>query len=268
MTKILRRTIVRKIVCIFFIQVTLLTMFFVAYGYGAIEKITPEFADAPVIDGIRGTEWDDANTTYTSLDDLNVIIKVMQAEAILFISIEFDLEASARKETEFVGILIANSSTSDPEDFTDAKIVRFSNLTNGNYTYLDCYVDINTFNFSIDDSSDFEGDGAAKMEDTETIFYEFSIPIGIDDNNNVYLDYGNEYAFNITYGEWGIYPGGIAKSHSVLITIQNPLPPGIDLTELVLLILSIVSFSCIGAFLAVYSFKIIVLKKKIGRLLG
>jgi hypothetical protein len=244
-------------------------MFFVAFGHGAIEEITPEFADAPDIDGARGTEWDNANITYTSLDDLNIILRVMQSDTDLFISIEFDLELSARKETEFIALILSNSSSSDPENFIDAKIVRFSNLTNGDYIYLDCVVDIENYNFSSDSNLDFEGDGAAEMEDDQTIFYEFSIPIQIaDDNDDVSLEYTKEYAFNITYGEWGVYPDGITKSHCVLITIQTPLPPAIDLTEIVLLILSIISFSCIGAFLAVYSYKIIVLKKKIGRLLG
>jgi hypothetical protein len=244
-------------------------MFYITCGYGAIEEITPEFVDAPVIDGVRGSEWNGANTTYISLDNLSITLKVMQADARLFISIEFDLESSARKETEFIGILISNSSLSGPDNFIDAKIVRFSNLTNGDYTYLDCYVDINNYNFSNDNNTDIGGEGAAKMENAKTIFYEFSLPIGIiGDNEDVDLDYGKEYAINITYGEWGVYPGGISKSHCVLITILIPLPPVLDLTEIVIFILSIVSFSCIGAFLTIYIYKIIILKKKIGRLIG
>ena len=263
----MRKTILRKIVCVLFIQISLTAIFFVTYGLGANEEITPEFADAPNIDGILGDEWDVSNRTDISFEGLNGILKVMQDDTNLYISIEFNLDPSARNETEFVGILISNSSSNSPEDFVDAKIVRFSNLTSGDFAYLDCHV--NSYNLLNDTNINFDGDGAAQMYDYDTIAYEFSIPLGnIDDNDDAFLDFGNRYAFNITYGDWNLYPGGITKSHCVLITIQTPLPPAIDLTEIVLLILTIVSFSCIGAFLAIYSYKIIVLKKKIGRLIG
>ena len=243
-------------------------MFFGTYGYGANEEIIPEFADAPDIDGDLGDEWDVSNRTDIYFEGLNGILRVMQDNTNLYISIEFDLDPSARNETEFIGILISNSSSDSPEDFVDAKVVRFSNLTEGNFAYLDCYVD--NYNIKHNDTNmDCDGDGAAEMYDYDTIVYEFSMPYGkTDDNDDAFLEYGNKYAFNITYGDWNLYPGGITKSHCVLITIQTPISPEINLTEIVLFILSIVSFSCIGAFLAIYSYKIIVLKKKIGRLLG
>ena len=264
----MRRTTLKKVVCIFFIQVSLIAILFTTYGYGATEEITPEFANAPVIDGILGNEWDNANLTNTALADLNIKLRVMQDSTNLFISIEFDLDPSYRNDTEFIGILISNSSSANPEDFVDAKVVRFSNLTDGNYAYLDCYID--NYNIKQNDTNlDFDGNGAAKMYDSDTIIYEFSIPIGnTNDNDDAFLDYSNKYAFNITYGDWNVYPGGITKSHCVLITIQDQLPIDIDFTELVLFILSIVAYSFIGAFISLYKYKIIIFKKKIGRLIG
>ena len=270
MAIILRKTILRKVVCLFFIQISLIAMLFATYGYGANEEITPEFADAPVIDGVLGDEWDDANRTDIDFEGLNGILRVMQDNTNLYISIEFDLVRSERNDTEFIGILISNSSSNTPEDFVDVKVVRFSNLTNENYAYLDCYVD--NFNFKHNDTNlDFDGDGAAKLDDsdTDTIIYEFSIPLGTtNDNDDASLDYGKRYAFNITYGDWNLYPGGITLSHGVFIDIQNQLPIDTNFTELILFILSIVGSSCIGAFLALYTYKIIILKKKIGRLIG
>ena len=242
-------------------------MLFATYGYGANEEITPEFANAPDIDGILGDEWDDANRTDIDFGGLNGILRVMQDNTNLFISIEFNL--LGRKDTEFIGVLISNSSSNTPEDFVDAKVVRFSNLTLGNYTYLDCYVD--NYNFKHNDTNlDFDGDGAAaQIRDSNIIIYEFSIPLGTtNDNYDAFLDYGKIYAFNITYGEWNEYPGGLTLSHGVFIDIQNQLPIDTNFTELILFILSIVGSSCIGAFLSLYTYKIIVLKKKIGRLIG
>ena len=239
-----------------------MSIIFITFCQGATEEITPEFADAPIIDGILGSEWDGANTTNTALEDLLITLRVMQDNTNLYVSIEFDLDPLYRNDTEFIGILISNSSSSSSKDFIDAKIVRFTNLTNGEYLYLDCYVD--NFNPKHNDTNlIFDGNGAAKMYDSDTIIYEFSMPIdNSDDNDDVFLEYGSRYAFNITYGDWELYPRGVIKSHNVLVDIQDPLPSESNFTEIVLFILSIVFFSCIGAFLVFYSYKIIILKKK------
>ena len=246
-------------------QILLIAFIFPPYCYGAPVEVDPPYGTAPTIDGnYSNDEWDDANFTNSELahlQDLDIELGVKLCDSNLYILIRIEL--GGRPNEEFVAIIIANSTSY----FVDAKIIQFHNLTNDEFNYTDYYVEND--DFVQDDEMD--GNGAAKRDSTEinTVNYEFSIPIeDTGDSNDVYLECGKSYLFNISYGDSPSYPGGIIKSNLFSINIQEQSSPQIDITELTLFILSIISFSCIGALLAVYSYKIIILKKKIGRLIG
>jgi hypothetical protein len=114
----------------------------------------------------------------------------------------------------------------------------------------------------------YDGTGAAKLKGDVSI-YEFSLPIGQTNTNGESEDSISDYesyAFNITYGENPAYPQGIIKSEIVLINIKEPIEKKLILTDLVLIILSIIVFSLIGILFGYYIYKIFKLKEKIERL--
>ncbi|MFW9896781.1 MAG: hypothetical protein ACFFD7_13330, partial [Candidatus Thorarchaeota archaeon] len=100
---------------------------FIINCHGAAEEIDAEFGQAPIIDGNiddSANEWKNAYKTQINLTDLPIDLWVMQDDKDLFISVQVDLET--HNSTEFVGLLISNSSSENREDFIDAKIVQFS----------------------------------------------------------------------------------------------------------------------------------------------
>ncbi len=227
-----------------------------------MEKIDPNFGKAPTIDGqidSFANEWDEAYKIQTNLTGLPINLWVMQSSSKLYISVQFDLNVGYHSPTEFVGILISNSSSEDREDFIDAKIIQFSNITEDEFDYFDFFIDNSVF---ISDSAS-DGNGAAKLEG-ETSTYEFSIPInnpqgGIDED--VYLEYGEPFAFNITYGDTPSYPQGIMKNSIFLINIKHPPRIEIPLLKLTIFISAIVIFSLAVILYGFYIYRIIKLKE-------
>jgi hypothetical protein len=249
-------------VCFAIVNITIVSLFFAINGYCASAEIDSKFGDSPVIDGyidLSEGEWNKASKVGLSLEGLPIDFWVMQNDDNLYISIQLELESVARKETEFFALIISNSSSENQEDFVDAKIVQFSNITEDQFDFFDYKVNNSVF---LNDTV-YHGNGAAKLEGLVST-YEFSIPIsGTDEDAS--LDFGNSYAFNVTYGDIPDYPGGIKKSAIVLINIKaiSEVPP--PLTEVVLFILSIVIFSSMGVLLGIYIYKIFKLKEKIER---
>ena len=246
-------------------------MLFISNSYGATEEIDSQFGEAPVIDGyidISSQEWNKATKVQIDLggsppEGLPINLWVMQDNSNLYISVQIDLEHEYHNTTEFVGIMVSNSSSENKEDFIDAKIVQFSNISENQFNYLDYYINNSIF---LNDS-DYDGDGAAKLEDSSSI-YEFSIPITSINGNeeDVLLDYGNGYAFNVTYGKTPFYPSGIIKSTIILINIKSFPTTEQPLWNLVILILSIIIFSILGILYGFYIYKIFKLKEKIERI--
>ncbi len=229
--------------------------------------IDPNFGKAPVIDGILDTakdEWEDANKT-SSLDFLNTSSNPSEVWAIqkgsnLYIAIRFNLEL--HKETEFIGLMISNSTSNDTINYKDAKIIQFTNISNGEYEFNDYKVDNNLF--TLDSKQDGEGAGGLTGMD---VFYEFKIPLKIsDDSEDVNLEYDNSYSFNIIYGESNLYPSSIKNNTNIIINILQPPAPETDYIELSLLILSIIIFSVTGIIIIVYAFKVLTIKKHIRRI--
>lgn len=254
----------KLILVILLINISFYSIFFIAPVYSAQEEIDPNFGKAPIIDGNINSfknEWDDAYKISTNLTDLPINLWVMQSSSNLYISVQIELEIEAHSNTEFIGILISNSSSENVEDFIDAKIIQFTNISENKFNYLDDF--INNFTFNNDTFSN--GDGAAKLEGKVSI-YEFKIPINKipqESEEDVLLDYKNGYAFNITYGDSPFYPEGILKSNIFLINIQKPPKEKIILWDLIFFVLSIVIFSTIGGLYSFYIYKIFKLKEKI-----
>jgi hypothetical protein len=183
----------------------------------------------------------------------------------LFISVQVDLELSAHNSTEFIGLLISNSSSESQEDFIDAKILQFSNIQTDEFVYLDYYINNSLF---LNDSY-YHGEGAGKLDGKVSI-YEFSFPIeqqitqGYEED--AILEYGESYAFNITYGKTASYPDGIIKSEIIVINIIEPTVEEQLLIDVILKVLLTIVFSIIGILAAYYIYKIFKLKEKMERL--
>lgn len=237
-------------------------------GYGAIEEIDAEFGEAPIIDGEiddSTDEWKKAFKTHINLTDLPIDLWVMQDNFELFISVQVDLELSAHNSTEFIGLLISNSSSENQEDFIDAKIVQFSDIENDQFVYLDYFINDSLF---LNDTN-YHGEGAGKLDGKLSV-YEFSIPIeqpiGEGYGEDAILEYGNPYAFNITYGKTSSYPDGIIKSEIILINVFEPSEEEQLLIDVILQVLSTIVFSIIGILSGYYIYKIFKLKEKMERL--
>lgn len=241
----------------------LISLFFISNSYGATEEINSRFGETPLINGeidLSTKEWSNAVKIATVIDDLDIDLWVIQDYSNLYISVQIDLELGYHNATEFVGIIISNSSSEDKDEFIDAKIVQFSNITENNFNFFDYYInDSIFFNDSV-----YNGDGAAKLDGLIST-YEFSVPIDNlnGDEEDVELNFDSSYAFNISYGDSPIYPSGIKKSGIFLINIKalSTSPPSI--LNFALYIICAIIFSILGAFLGFYLYKIFRLKAKI-----
>ncbi|MFX0080161.1 MAG: hypothetical protein ACFE94_00245 [Candidatus Hodarchaeota archaeon] len=252
---------------ILLVNISIVSSFYIISSYGAAVEINPEFGQAPIIDGNIDDsigEWNKSFKTQINLTDLPIDLWVMQTNQELFISLQLDLFSGYHNDTEFIGILVSNSSSESLEDFIDAKFVQFTNISANDFIYLDYYINNSLF---LNDTR-YDGDGAAKLKGDISI-YEFSFPIGQNNTNgeseDSILDY-ESYAFNITYGENPAYPQGIIKSEIIIINIKEPIEEELILIDLILIILSIIAFSVIGIFFGYYIYKIIKLKEKVERL--
>ncbi|MCK4286324.1 MAG: hypothetical protein KAX18_08975, partial [Candidatus Lokiarchaeota archaeon] len=124
---------------IILINLLLVSSLFIIKSYGAVEEIDAKFGEAPIIDGViddTADEWKKAFKTQLILTDLPIDLWVMQNNLKLFISVQIDLEVEAHNSTEFIGLLISNSSSENQEDFIDAKIVQFSDIQTDEFVYL------------------------------------------------------------------------------------------------------------------------------------
>lgn len=238
------------------------------------EEITPEFGDRPVIDGfINNTdnEWYNATKqslrlyTNTSESDAGLLIDfwVLQNSSNLYICIKFSFEEPL--SNEFVGFLISEDETQANESFQDLKFLQFSDLGGENQDYQ--FYDYQRENDNFIEDNSRNGDGAAQLVDNERT-YEFSIPINNteadDDSEDVFLDYGESYAFKIIFGNSDLQPLDYIKSNVKIIKIAYPtLPPEPSVWETVLLVFTIIIFSALGAFFGYYVYLVYKLKKRL-----
>lgn len=269
----LKKNITRLLTLIVVTQIFLSSIFLITNGYGDPVEIKVGFGDAPVIDGIiNGTtgEWNQAEKQNINLypnitvpeNGLPIDLWAIQEGLNLYILVRFDLQdhGSSQYDNEFIGILIADEGSNS--DFTDAKIIQYSNISENTFQYLDYY--INDTEYEEDIISN--GAGAAKLEDNQ-ITYEFSMPVKNTEDQDVNLNYIRNYDFKIVFGKTALYPDGIIISNLVSIYLEfKPGGPDISLDELIEITSTIVIFSTIGALYIFYIYRITQLKKEIRRI--
>ena len=263
------------IIFVFIAQILISSAFLIVKTYGTPIEFDVGFGTAPVIDGVvdgATGEWDSAEKLEIELfpdisnqsDGLPIELWVLQAESNLYILARFELNdhISSEYDKEFLGTLIADWNAD--LDFTDAKIIQFSNMSANSYSYLDYYINETIYYEDVNPN----GYGAAKLEGNQ-IVYEFSMPVenkegGIED---VELDNGDTFNFKIIFGKTAIYPSGIIISNIISIKLQFPPgAPELPIGELLMSISTIIIFSTIGAFYAFYIYRITRLKKEIERI--
>ncbi|MFX1392741.1 MAG: hypothetical protein ACFFAH_04120 [Promethearchaeota archaeon] len=268
----MRKSKAKIFTCLLIIHMFITVIFLINNSRAAIIDFEPEYGVAPEIDGEISRsedEWVNASKEIIYLkgnpDDAGIKtdLWVLQNGSDLYILVKFELELFAHKPDEFIAILISNSEATDDESFVDAKILQFTNL--GRRTENQIYLDLYMLNDEFFIDRDTNGEAAAKLEDNE-IIYEFRIPINnSDDDQDVFLDFGEIYAFKIVYGEFADYPDSFKKSDIVLIDIEYP--PKETENEWILIhnILCVIIFSGLGGLFAFYTYKVIAIKKKIRR---
>ena len=271
----MKKNTIRLLTLIILTQIFLSSIFSITNGYGDPIEIEVGFGAAPVIDGvIDGTtsEWAQAKKQNINLypnitvpeNGLEIDLWVIQEGSNLYILIRFDLEdhGSSEYDNEFIGVLIADEGSN--ADFTDAKIVQYSNISENNFQYLDYHINDTVY------EEDFisNGVGAANLEDNQ-ITYEFSMPVKDTEVSaqDVYLNYIRNYDFKIVFGKTALYPDGIMISNIVSIYLEfKPGGPDTPIDELIMLISTIVIFSTISALFIFYIYRITQLKKEIRRI--
>ena len=263
------------VIFIIIAQILISSAFLIAKSHGDTIEFNVGFGTAPVIDGVvdgATGEWASAEKLEIELvpdlsnqsDGLSIELWALQAEPNLYILARFDLNDhnSSEYDEEFLGILIADWDAD--LDFTDAKIVQFSNMSTSSYSYLDYYIN-NTVYY---EDTNPNGDGAAKLEGNQ-IIYEFSMPVeniegGTED---VELDLDDTFNFKMIFGKTATYPSGIIISNTISIYLQYPPgAPELPIGEFLMSITTIVIFSTIGAFFVYYIYRITRLKKEIERI--
>ncbi len=270
----MRKSTIKIILCVstltFIISIAFTSNFLLINSAAFEEEFEPEYGPAPEIDGELDSfalEWDNATKEDIEIDDLPVEVWVMQNSSNLYIALQLELEYL--ENDAFIGIFISKSSDDEDDDFVDAKFIQFSKLSekDQDYEYLDYHIEKGD---EFKEDEDEEGEGAADLEDDE-IICEFSIPVNnsetVNEDEDVLLDMGEEYAFKIVYGEGGDYDDDIIKSDTVLISIEYPpKPPEPEIWEIVLFVLAIIAFVTIGVFYGFYIYKIFRLKGKVKRI--
>ena len=163
---------------------------------------------------------------------------------------------------QFLGLLISPNASEISEDFEDARIIHFSNISLDQYQYLDYYINNSIFY----NDTQVNGKGAAKLDDNNVV-YEFSLNLDSHEDHDVYLDYRVLHSFKIIFAKNKSYPEEF--THENIITIFPDYPPverDNDFLEILYLVLTITVFSAVGAFIGIYIYKITQLKEKIKRI--
>jgi len=236
-------------------------------------EITPNYGNAPNVDGIIDRsvgEWDSAIkhdiNLYQNLSDpqngLPIDLWVLQNNSYLYISIQFELESSELDKNQFMGLMISDSTSENPEDFEDAKVVRFSNISLGEFHYFDYHINNSIF----DNDTIVNGNGAGNLDGNKVV-YEFSLPINIQETQDVELYYRDSKAFKVIFAKEKLNPEEF--THQNIIAIDPDYPPDekdLSLLEIIYLILTYVIFSIAIAFLGIYVYRITQLKEKIKRI--
>ena len=276
----MQKLVKRGITLIIVVHLLFGTLFIATIGNATPLSIKAEYGSAPSVDGVidrKNNEWNDAVKEnlylFRNLTDpikgLPIDLWVMQTESNLYLSIQFQLEdhTSGEYNNEFIGLLIADKrDTATQEDFTDAKVVQFNNLSGGDFYFTDYYIENDLFYVDAIQN----GNGAAKLDGND-ITYEFSIPIGYNKTNvdDVNLNYGAgaKNVYRIVFGIDGISFDDFRVKNDVIIELQfPPYVQPLSITEILLLTFNIIIFGAAGCFYIFYIYRITKLKKEIKRI--
>ena len=276
----MQKLVAKGLTLIIIVNLLVGTIFIAMIGNATLLDIKAEYGSAPSIDGFidrENNEWNDAvkenlylfpNLTYP-INGLPIQLWVMQTESNLYLSIQFQLEDhnSGEFNNEFIGLLIADKrDEATQEDFTDAKVVHFNNLSSGAFHFSDYYIDNSVFYIDAIQN----GKGAAQLNGND-ITYEFSIPIGYNATNveDVSLNFGEgaKNVYRIAFGVGGISFADIRVQNEVIIELQfAPYVPPLSISEILLLTFNIIIFGAVGGFYVFYIYRITKLKKEIKRI--
>jgi hypothetical protein len=235
--------------------------------------VDPDFNKNISIDGDLedwkniGSESLELKTNSDSNSGLPIEFKCAQDKDNLYLAISYEWEGGYVGKSEFLGVLISPSQ--DVTNLTDARIINMS-YSHEDSTYTDYY--INNYNFTRDSLQN--GDGIGRNDSISgsknQLAYEFSIPLNEGNEEDVALEYGSTYAFNISQGNDPTYPQGIVRSNSsVLVSIKDPSSGGStgeDFSEVGSFIAAIIIFIIVGISYGYYVFKIFLLKDKMERI--
>lgn len=272
MKKALNSKISKFLTVLLLINVLIFTIGLIPFVMCSEIDVNPTQNNNILIDG-NLDDWNDISSyklelkTNVSNPGLPIDLKCAQDKNNLYLAIYFELEPSFVGHSEFLGILISPSE--DATNLTDARIV---NMTNSQL--LSNYTDytINNYSFTKDSTQDGEGCGVNKSigSFTNQLIYEFKIPLNDDNDEDVDLQYGSTYAFNISQGNDPSYPQGIIRSNnSVVITIKDlstdPLTPE-EISKLGSLAGAIAIFVIVGLSYGYYIYRIVLLRKKMERI--
>ncbi|MFX0073127.1 MAG: hypothetical protein ACFFAO_18770 [Candidatus Hermodarchaeota archaeon] len=276
----MKKKVIKLFIILFMIQLIITSSLLIRKSYAAAEDFEPDYGFAPNIDGEIDKdqkEWENASKETIRLykdprseNDFGIEteIWVLQNESDLYISVQFEL--ANHPSEEYIAIIISESDSETNTSFYDAKIVQFYNLgqPNEDVKYYDYYLD-NDLNF-IEDSHE-NGEGDAKLDDEKAI-YEFRIPVNEsedEDSKDVNLEYGDEYAFKVFYGETSNYnfEGTTHERESIVkIKIEYPDKKEIEPWSVARFVFLIISFSVLGVLYSFYIYKILIIKTKLRRI--
>jgi hypothetical protein len=245
---------------------------YISPAFSANTEIILDFGTKPTIDGYidrEVDEWNDAIKSkfflYQNLSNLKngleIDLWIIQHKLDLYIAVSFELVE--HQPNEFIGILTATDESLDPLDYEDAKIIQFSNISEGNFEYRDYY--LNNSMFFAD--SEIHGSGAAQIDvNGEDIVYEFELPVESSEggSEDTRIEAGIYSPFMIIFGESENYDENIVLMNLVSLFVQfYAYIPVLQAEEILFITLAAVIFSLIGTLYGYYMFQIIKLKDKI-----
>ena len=264
----------RKLITILGLLVILFSLIsnYISPALSADTEIILDFGTKPTIDGYIDRdvgEWNDAikrkfflyQNLSKLINGLEIDLWIVQHELDLYIAISFELVT--HQPNEFIGILTATDESLDPMDYDDAKIIQFSNISEGNFEYRDYY--LNNSEFFAD--SEVHGSGAAQLDiGGEEIVYEFKLPVESSEGGpeDTRIEAGIYSPFMIIFGESENYEEEIVLMNLVSLFVQfYAFIPILQAEEILFITLAAVIFSLIGILYGYHIFQIIKLKDKI-----
>lgn len=196
----------------------------------------------PVLDGIKEDIWnlESVNESTTTINGFATDYHAFLSGDYLYILIE--LKIPNPDDNQFLRIFLSNSTSSDPSDFLDVKVIKNVNFkqANRNFSLIDQTHVYSAGSSSYMEDGEIDFDGAANFTGSSGI-YEFKIPVE-NNESDTHLQLFNKYALKIQYGTNIMESISELSSETLYIQLGISIDPGdTDITELPI-DLSLVSF--------------------------